>query len=173
MLFEDIRLRGWIRRLRRKKKILYFRNAVNLNRQLDKVKNVCICMPRDHKYFYEARDCVSDIRRPGPKVTLVINPAQDVLTEHKGPLVHYPIFIKKPFPVREEDIPEIPRKFDLVLDLSPQPSALTAYITGTRAKKLSIGIQSEKFNDFYTVLIKASGEYIETVTTALSTAGLI
>lgn len=173
MLFEDLRLRCWIGHLRRKKRILYFPEAVSLQKQLKKIKNVCICMPRDHKYFYEARDCVSEINGEGLNITLVINQAQDVLAEHQGPLVHYPLFTKKPFPVREEDIPEIPEKFDVVLDLSPQPSALSAYITGTRATYLSIGIESEKLNAFYTVLIKPSKEYMDTVTTALSAAGLL
>ncbi len=173
MLFEDLRLRCWIRRLLRKNRILYFSNAVNLQKQLKKTKDVCICMPRDHKYFYEARDCVSEIKSEGLNVTLVINQAQDVLAEHQGPLVHYPLFTQRPFPVHEEDVSEIPEKFDLVLDLSPQPSALSAYITGTRAKYLSIGIESEKLNAFYTVLIKPCKEYMDTVTTALSVAGLL
>jgi hypothetical protein len=173
MLFEDFRLHHWLGHLRRKKKILYFEDAVSWQKQVRKINTVCICMPRDHKYFYEARDCVSEVRRPGVTITMVVNPVQDALTEHRGPLAHYPLQLKKPFPVREEDIGEIPKKFDVTLDLSPQPSPLTAYITASRAEKLSIGMHSEKLNAFYTVLVKPSDDYIDAVTTALSLAGLL
>ncbi|MDD5709924.1 MAG: hypothetical protein PHC77_05300 [Candidatus Marinimicrobia bacterium] len=168
MFLERIRLRSWIRRLRRKKRILVFRKAVNIPQQIRDSRTVCICMPPDHKFFYEARDLIKDISGSGKTITLILSRGQEVLAEHKGPVLTYPPAPKRPFPVREDQLGDIPRNFDIAIDLSPEPTVLTAYITGTRAKKLSVGIQSRDLDPFYTVLIHPAGEYMDSVILMLS-----
>ncbi|MFA5434757.1 MAG: hypothetical protein WC372_01815 [Candidatus Neomarinimicrobiota bacterium] len=168
MFLERVRLRSWIRRLRRKKRVLVFRKAVNIPRQIENARTVCICMPQDHKFFYEARDLIKDIPGSGQSITLVLSRGHEVLAEHKGPVLTYPPALKKPFPVREDQLRDIPRDFDIAIDLSPEPTALTAYISGTRAKKLSIGMQSRDLDPFYTVLVRSAGEYRDSVMSMLS-----
>ncbi len=173
MLLRDLRLKLWIGRLRKKKKILYFPRPVSLQHQLTGVKKVCICMPAEHEPFYDARACLLDVDRKYLDITLVLDKAHELLAEHSGRIVTYPRELKKPFPVHEEQLKDIPKDYDIAIDLSPRPAALTAYITGTRGKKMTIGTKSRDFDPFYTVLIKPSEDYRHSVMTMLSVAGLL
>ncbi|MDZ7796638.1 MAG: hypothetical protein U5N56_06175 [Candidatus Marinimicrobia bacterium] len=173
MFLRDLRLKIWIRFLQRKKKILFFPQPVNLQKQITGVKRVCICMPDDHKLFYEARSCVKEIRQKNLHVTLVLNKDLELLAEHSGKTSTYPHIVKKPFPIHENQLKDIPSGFDIAIDLSLPPTALTAYITGTRGTKLTAGFKSGDYDPFYTVLVKPSGNYYTSVMTMLSLAGLV
>jgi hypothetical protein len=172
MLLENLRRKMWTGRLRRKKKILSFSRPVNVQERIARSAKICICMPDDHKYFYEARDCLKGIPKKGLRITLVLNRKLELLAEHPGETAVYPDPPKKPFPLRESLFNAIPGDFDIAIDLSPQPTAMTAYITGTRGKKLTIGPESGKYDPFYTVLVKTSDRYPASVMTMLSLAGL-
>lgn len=173
MFLQQIRRKAWIHRLRRKRQILYFSQPVNMNHQLEDIKKICICMPQDHKYFYEARACIQKIRQPKFQILLVLNRELELQAEHHGKTEIYPHLPSNPFPIQEKMINNIPKRFDIAIDLSPKPSPLTAYITGTRGKNLTIGLESDKLNSFYTVLVKPGNNYRESVITMLSLAGLL
>ena len=173
MILGKLRLKLWIRRLKRKGKILFFPRATGIKRQLEDIKTVCICMPDDHKYFYEARSCVQEIKRNNIQITLVLNRELELLAEHRGRTEIYPLSLQRPFPVPEEKVNHIPAEFDLALDLSPQPSPLSAYITGTRGKKLTAGLKSPDLDAFYTVIINRAESYRESIITMFSASGLL
>ncbi len=168
MLFQNLRLGSWTRRLRRRKRILVFRKAVNISEQIKDSQKICICMPPDHKYFYEARDFLKNISTKKMSISIVLIRGQEALSEHKGPILNYPPPLKKAFPIPEAQVPGLPKSFDIAIDLSPEPTPLTAYITGTRAKKLSIGMQSPKLDAFYTVVIQSKGEYRDSLKSMFS-----
>jgi hypothetical protein len=173
MILEKLRLKLWIRRLKHKGKILYFARATGIGQQLANMKTVCICMPDDHKYFYEARSCVQEITRKDVHITLVLNRELELLAEHSGGTEVYPTPLPRPFPISEEKVKHIPSEFDVALDLSPQPTPLTAYITGTRGKKLTAGLKSPDLDAFYTVIIHRAESYRESIMTMLSASGLL
>ncbi len=173
MFLQQIRRKAWIHRLRRKRQILYFSQPVNMNHQLEDIKKICICMPSDHKYFYEARACIQEIHQPQLQILLVLSRELELQAEHHGKTEIYPQLPSNPFPIHEEIVNNIPKYFDIAIDLSPQPSPLTAYITGTRGKKLTIGLENKQLNSFYTVLVKPGDNYRDSVMTMLSLAGLV
>ncbi|MFO7841011.1 MAG: hypothetical protein R6V48_02470 [Fidelibacterota bacterium] len=173
MFLRDLRLKIWIHHLQRKKRILFFPRPVNLQKQIAGVRKICICMPDDHKLFYEARSCIKEIRQKNLRVTLVLNKDLELLAEHSGKTSVYPHILKKPFPIHESQLEGIPSGYDIAIDLSLRPTALTAYITGTRGKKLTAGFKSGDFDPFYTVLVKPSDNYYTSVMTMLSLAGLV
>ncbi|MBW6458072.1 MAG: hypothetical protein K0B52_02800 [FCB group bacterium] len=145
---------------------------MNIQQQLADMKTVCICMPADHKYFYEARSCIQEINKKDIKITLILSRELELLAEHRGKTEVYPVLASKPFPVPRDKTEHIPRAFDIALDLSPEPSPLTAYITASRGKKLTIGLKSADLDRFYTILVNPAENYRESVMTLLSAGGL-
>jgi hypothetical protein len=173
MILRQLRLAMWISRLKRKKEILFFPKPVNIQEQLADMRTVCICMPADHKYFYEARSCIQEISKKNIKITLILSRELELLAEHHGKTEVYPLLASKPFPIPKDKIGHIPTAFDVALDLSPEPCPLTAYITGTRGKKLTVGLKSTDLDPFYTILVNPAENYSESVMTLLSVAGLL
>ncbi len=173
MAFDQLRLRLWMNALRRKGKVLTFARPVSVQEQLAGMKKVCICMPPDHKYFYEARACLQEIRKPQTEILLVLSHDLELLAEHHGKTEIYPQTLKKPFPLREDQVANIPKRFDVALDLSPEPTPMTAYITGTRGKKLTLGFSSGTLDPFYTALVEKGEDYRASVMTLLALGGLI
>lgn len=157
--------------LRRSKKILAYRKPTSLQEQMKDASKICICMPRDHRYFYEARECLQKIKDHEHWILLVLGRDMELLAEHTGKTEVYPHEPSKPFPIREETVRSIPARFDIAIDLSPEPSPTTAYITGTRGKKMTIGLKHGELDPFYTVLVNPHDDYKTSVMTILSLAG--
>lgn len=163
----------WANTLRRRKKVLSFNKPVSLQEQMDNATRICICMPRDHDKFYIARNCLQQIKGSDHWILLVLGREMELLAEHSGKTEVYPHISKTPFPIQEESVKNIPAKFDIAIDLSPKPTPLTAYITGTRGKKMTIGLQSNELDPFYTALVRPGDDYKSSVETMLSLAGLV
>ncbi len=163
----------WVNALRRRKKILSFNKPVSLQGQMNNASRICICMPHDPDKFYEARDCLHTIKGSDHWILLVLGRDMEPLAEHSGKTEVYPQISKAPFPIKEESVKNIPAKFDIAIDLSPKPTPLTAYITGTRGKKMTIGLQSGELDQFYTALVNSHDDYKTSVKTMLGLAGLI
>jgi len=159
--------------LRRSGKVLAFHNPVSFQDQMKDSSRICICMPKDHHHFYEARECLQLIRDHEHWILLVLNKDLELLAEHKGKTEIYPPQLKKPFPVREDAVRHIPAKFDIAIDLSPKPDPTTAYITGTRGRKMTIGLKSGDLDPFYTVLVNPHDDYKTSVKTMLGLAGFV
>ena len=162
----------WVNALRSRKKILSFNKPVSLQGQMNNASRICICMPRDPDKFYEARDCLHMIKGSDHWILLVLARDMELLAEHTGKTALYPQISKAPFPIREERVKNIPAKFDIAVDLSPEPTPLTAYITGTRGKKMTIGLKSGELDPLYTVLVNPHDDYKTSVKTMLALAGL-
>jgi len=173
MIFEKLRLKMWVNSLRRRKKVLSFNKPVSLQEQMLNATRICICMPRDPDKFYEARECLQQIKGSDHWVLLVLGREMELLAEHSGKTEVYPHISKTSFPVTEESVRNIPAKFDIAVDLSPVPTPLTAYITGTRGKKMTIGLKSGEMDLFYTALVNPHDDYKTSVKTMLGLAGLI
>ncbi len=172
MIFEKLRLKMWVNALRRRKKVLSFNKPVSLQKQMLNATRICICMPRDHDSFYVARECFQQIKGSDYWILLVLGREMELLAEHSGKTEVYPHISKTPFPITEESVKNIPAKFDIAIDLSPNPTPLTAYITGTRGKKMTIGLQSGELDPFYTALVNPHDDYKTSVKTMLGLAGL-
>lgn len=173
MVFQNIRLKLWINSLRRSGKVLNFRKPVNLQDRLKDSSRILICMPRDDHHFYEARECLQQIKDHEHWVLLVLNKGHELIAEHRGKTEVYPPAAKKPFPIKEDSVKAIPGKFDIALDLSPKPDPLTAYITGTRGKKMTVGLKNGDLDAFYTVLVNPHDDYKTSVRTMLELAGFV
>lgn len=171
MLFEKLRLKIWVNSLRRRKKVLSFNKPVNVQEQMDNATRICICMPRDHDSFYLARECLQLIKGEDHWILLVLGREMELLAEHSGKTEVYPHMSKTSFPIREESVKNIPMKFDIAIDLSPVPTPLTAFITGTRGKKMTIGLQSGELDPLYTALVNPHDDYKTSVKTMLGLAG--
>ena len=161
----------WVNGLRRRKKVLSFNKPVSMQEQMNNASRVCICMPRDPEKFYEARECLRKIKGSDHWILLVLGRDMELLAEHSGKTEIYPHPSKTPFPIREDSVKSIPAKFDVAIDLSPQPSPLTAYITGTRGKKMTIGLKSGVLDPLYTALVNPHDDYKTSVLTMLGLAG--
>lgn len=173
MMFRKMKLKMWMNSLRRRGRILSFREPVNFQEQIKEASRILICMPRDHEHFYEARECLHRIKDHRHWVLLVLSKDLELLVEFPGKTEIYPPVMKKPFPVREETVRHIPAKFDIAVDLSPQPSPVSAYITGSRGKKMTIGLKKGELDPFYTVLVNPHQDYKMSVRTMLSLAGFV
>ncbi len=173
MILRDIRLKMWTNSLRRSKKILSFKEPVSLQEQIKDAYKICICMPRDDSHFYEAREVLHKIKDHDHWVMLVLEKDLELLAEHSGKTEVYPPATSKPFPISEEMVRNIPKKFDIAIDLSPQPSPITAYITGTRGKKMTIGLKKGELDPFYTVLVNPHDDYKTSIITILNIAGFL
>ena len=171
MILETTRLKLWINGLRRSGKILAFREPVSLQAQMEEASRILICMPRDPHDFYEARECLHLIKDHDHWVMLVVNKDLELLTEFSGKTEIYPPMATRSFPVKSESVANIPKKFDVAIDLSPIPSPVTAYITGTRGKKMTIGLKNGDLDSFYTVLVNPHDDYKTSVRTMLELAG--
>jgi hypothetical protein len=163
----------WTTSLRRRKKILSFKEPVNLQEQIKESSKICICMPRDNSRFYEAREVLHKIKNHDHWVMLILEKELELLAEHSGKTEVYPPAGSKPFPLTEEMLRHIPKNFDIAIDLSPQPTPTTAYITGTRGKKMTIGLKSGELDPFYTVLVNPHDDYKTSVITMLNIAGFV
>ena len=172
MMLEKLRLKMWVNRLRRHKKTLSFNKPVSLQEQMNNASRICICMPRDHDDFYIARDCLQHIKGSGHWILLVLGRDMELQAEHSGKTEIYPPPSKTPFPIKEDSVKNIPAKFDIAIDLSPEPTPLSAYITGTRGKKMTIGLKSGTLDQLYTALVNPHDDYKKSVITMLELAGL-
>jgi hypothetical protein len=171
MIFEKTRLKLWMNALRRSGKILAFRDPVSFQEQMKDTSRICICMPRDDHHFYEARECLQQVKDHKHWVLLILNKEHELTAEHSGKTEIYPPDTKRDFPVREDRVSNIPHKFDIAVDLSPKPDPTTAYITGSRGKKMTIGLKSGDLDAFYTMLINPHDDYKTSVRTMLRFAG--
>ena len=171
MIFENIRFKMWMNSLRRSGKVLAFKKPVSFQQQMMDSSRICICMPKDEHSFYEARECLQLIKDHEHWVMLVLKKEHELVAEHSGKTEVYPPDTKRTFPVREESIKRIPVKFDIAIDLSPKPDPTTAYITGTRGKKMTIGLKTGTLDPFYNVLVNPHDDYKESVKTMLRFAG--
>jgi len=171
MIFEKLRLKMWVNALRRRKKVLSFNKPVSLQKQMSNASRICICMPKDPDSFYAARECLQQIKGSDYWILLILGREMELLAEHSGKIEVYPHISKTPFPIKEESVKNIPAKFDIAIDLSPNPTPLTAYITGTRGKKMTIGLKSGKMDSFYTALVNPHDDYKTSVKTMLGLAG--
>jgi hypothetical protein len=171
MIFEKLRLKMWVNALRSRKKVLSFNKPVSLQKQMNNASRICICMPKDPDSFYAARECLQMIKKSDHWILLVLGREMELLAEHSGKTEVYPHTSQKPFPIQEESVKKIPTKFDIAIDLSPNPTPLTAYITGTRGKKMTIGLKSGELDPFYTALVNPHDDYKTSVKTMLGLAG--
>ncbi len=171
MILRNLRLKMWMNGLRRSGKVLTYKKPTSLQRQMKDASRICICMPRDSHHFYEARECLQQIKDHEHWVLLVLGRDMELLAEHSGKTEVYPHKPSKPFPINEETVHNIPLKFDIAIDLSTEPSPTTAYITGTRGKKVTIGLKKGELDPFYTVLVNPAEDYKTSVRTMLSLAG--
>ncbi len=173
MMFEKTRLKMWIGSLRRRGKILAFREPVSFQDQLKDSSRICICMPKDDHHFFEARECLHQITDHSHWVLLVLKKEHEIIAEHSGKTEVYPPPARKPFPLREDMVRNIPKKFDIAIDLSEKPDPVSAYITGTRGKKMTIGLKSGALDHFFTVLVNPHDDYKASVRTMLGLAGFV
>lgn len=171
MILENILFQLWLQSLRLQKKVLSFFNPVSLQEQVKAVNTLCICMPKNHTHFNEAFECVKNIQSKHIIITL-IHDRQEKKIDFKGKLLPYPEEAKREFPISRKRLEKIPERYDIAIDLSPEPSILSAYITGTRGKKMTIGIKSGELDVFYTALIDPAEEYKKAVKTMIELAGL-
>lgn len=171
MILEKPLFNLWLSSLRIQKKVLSFSRPINLQEQIKSLNSLCICMPRNHTHFNEAYECVKNIQSSHVIVTLIHEPDEKNIN-YKGKLLVYPKPNKRAFPIKKRTLEKIPERFDVAIDLSPEPSILTAYLTGTRGKKMTIGLKSGELDVFYTTLVDPTEEYKEAVKTMLLLAGL-
>ncbi len=173
MILEKQQFDLWLFLLKQQKKVLSFSKPVSMQEQVNSIRSVCICMPRNHKHFKSALDCVNRIKNNDIDVTLIVGGQENVTDIDRVEVLRYPVNLKKPFPVKDVYLEHISAKYDVTIDLSPEPDTLSAYITGSRSRKMSIGLKSGKFDVFYTALIEPVGDYKKAVETMLNLAGLI
>lgn len=174
MILEKQQFDLWLFLLKQQKKILSFTKPVCIADQISKAKSVCICMPQNHTHFDTALACVNRIVNNEINVTIVVdrNEAQ-VDGTYQGKILKYPLSLKRSFPIKDKELDYIPTHYDIAIDLSPEPNELSAYITGSRGRKMTIGLKSGHLDVFYTALIEPVGEYEKAVETMLGLAGLI
>jgi len=173
MVFDTLRLKMWMNSLRRSGKVLAFKKPVSFQEQMKDSSRICICMPKDEHHFYEARECLQQIKDHDHWVLLVLNKEYELVAEHRGKTEIYPPDTSRSFPVNENTVKNIPAKFDIAIDLSPKPDPSTAYITGTRGKKMTIGLKSGALDPFYTILVNPNEDYKESVRTMLRFGGFV
>lgn len=173
MILEKQQYDLWLFFLKQKKKVLSFQKPTSLKKQVSNTRNVCICMPRDHAHFNPALECVQKVCDERLKITIVVDKdMKDVKNSSSTHVLVYPDGMKKSFPIKDELLKSIPEHFDVAVDLSSEPGILSAYITGTRGRKMTVGLKSGELDVFYTALIEPIGEYKEAVKTMLGVAGL-
>ena len=171
MILENTFFKLWLLLLRLQKKVLAFSNPVSLQEQVKAVNTLCICMPKNHTHFNEAFECVKNIQSAHIIITLIHDRAEKEIN-YKGKLLSYPEESKRAFPITKRRLEKIPERYDIAIDLSPEPSILSAYITGTRGKKMTIGLKSGELDVFYTALVDPAEEYKKAVATMIELAGL-
>ena len=172
-MLDKLRRNIWINSLRRSGKVLAFKQPVSFQEQMKDSSRICICMPKDEHHFYEARECLQEIKDHDHWVLLVLKKEHELVAEHKGKTEVYPSVSSSSLPVKEDAVKSIPVKFDIAIDLSPKPDPMSAYITGTRGKKMTIGLKSGDLDPFYTILVNPNEDYKESVRTMLRFGGFV
>jgi hypothetical protein len=173
MILEKQQLDLWLFFLKQKKKVLSFNEPVSLKKQVSNIKSVLICMPQNHTHFGTALDCVNKIEDKAFDVTIIVD-QEEVKVEdfYQGKILKYPPELNRPFPIKEEKLVHIPEHYDVAIDLSQEPGVMSAYLTGSRGRKMTIGLKSGELDVFYTVLIEPVDEYKKAIETMLGVAGL-
>lgn len=173
MIFEKQQFDLWLFFLKQKKGILSFNEPVSLKKQVKNVKSVCFCMPQNHNEFITALDCLNKITNQALDMTIIINKKESEAAKLiQAKILEYPSEKNRAFPIKEEKLGHILPHYDVAIDLSSKPGAMSAYITGSRGRKMTVGLKSGELDVFYTVLIDPLSDYKKAVETMLHVAGL-
>ena len=130
-------------------------------------------MPENEQHFYTARDLIKTFTSKYKSILLVTREDMEILAEHKGKVYHYSDVDRNRMIIREKDLNAMPSKTDIAIDLNLKPTLLSAYITGTRGRKMTVGMRSGEFDRFYTVLMRSGKSYQDTIRTIFSFLGFM